>query len=279
MKFLMIALIGLAPIAIPFVILGLLERRYPAGPLKSARGWIFNIKVSLLYLAVPTLLGGLMAALILKVRGINRGGLINLDFARTGFWSEAAAVLIFLLIWDFFYYWWHRAQHEVKALWALHKLHHLDETLGVSSQMRVHWLEEIGRIPFIFIPMALIFNLPMHAGIIAVVLTAWTAFIHANLRLGLGRMSRVIAGPQVHRIHHSNLPRHFDQNYAALFPFYDVIFRTYYHPAADEYPPTGIAGEPDLRTVSQAFVLPFPAWLAAFRNRLDSADEVNTPAA
>lgn len=262
---------GLAPTVVPFVVLGALELKFPGERLKTARGWVFNLKLALLYQTVPVLLGALMAALILLIRGHNGGGLIDLSFDASGIGMTLTACLIFMLIFDFFYYWWHRAQHEFDGLWAIHKLHHMDESLGVSTQMRVHWLEEIGRIPFIFIPMALIFDLPIHSGLVAIVITVWTCFIHANLRLGLGLLGAIIAGPQVHRIHHSRLPQHHNRNYAALFPIYDVIFRTYYHPAHDEYPPTGVEGEPEISRVTAAFMLPFLHWRDWFRARQTAA--------
>lgn len=268
LKFFSLLLLGLAPIVIPFTVLGALEWRFPAQAHKSVNGWLFNIKLSMMYLAIPTLLGGLIAGLISTVRKHNNGGLINLSIDSS--WSIPAVIvssIIFLAIFDFFYYCWHRAQHQVPVLWSIHKLHHLDETLGVSTQMRHHWLEEIGRIPFIFVPMALLFNLPLHGGFVAFVHTAWGAFIHANIRLGLGRVGMVVAGPQVHRIHHSCLAQHHNRNYAAFFPIYDVIFGTYYHPAHDEYPPTGLKGDPEISSVLGAFMLPFHSWASRNRGR------------
>jgi sterol desaturase/sphingolipid hydroxylase (fatty acid hydroxylase superfamily) len=267
-----LSLIGLAigPIAILFLAFGLLERWFPAGTLKRSQGWLFNIKLSLMYLAVPTAIGGLITTMVAAIRRINGRGLIDLNFdPGMSIAGAAIAALLYLLVWDFFYYWWHRAQHSVSALWAIHKLHHMDETLGVSTQMRVHWLEEIGRVPFIFAPMALLFDLPLHTGITAFVLTGWSAFIHANLRVGFGRASVLVAGPQVHRIHHSNQPQHFDKNYAAFFPFYDAIFRTYYPPARGEYPSTGIKGEPEISSIRDAFLMPFPVWARLLKNWRD----------
>jgi len=132
----LISIVGWAigPFAILFVTFGLLERRFPAGALKGRHGWLFNIKLSLMYLAVPTLAGSLMAATIAAVRRINGKGLINLNFnSETGIAGAIAAILMYLFLWDFFYYWWHRAQHSVEALWAIHKLHHMDETLDSIS--------------------------------------------------------------------------------------------------------------------------------------------------
>ncbi|HEX5846775.1 MAG TPA: sterol desaturase family protein, partial [Rhodoplanes sp.] len=40
---------------------------------------------------------------------------------------------LLLLTFDFFYYWFHRAQHEWPWLWQVHKLHHSDRALNVTS--------------------------------------------------------------------------------------------------------------------------------------------------
>ena len=46
-----------------------------------------------------------------------------------------------LFIYDIFLYFWHRANHEIKFLWRFHHVHHLDETLDVSSGLRFHFGE------------------------------------------------------------------------------------------------------------------------------------------
>jgi hypothetical protein len=85
-------------------------------------------------------------------------------------------------------------------------------------------------------------------------------FIHANLRLSLGPVSPVVAGPQLHRIHHSLEPRHRDRNYAAFFPLWDVLFGSYYAPKRDEYPRTGLATGERVTSIGQALWLPFATW-------------------
>lgn len=247
------------PLALPLLVLGSLERLAPAGPHKSVRGWKLNLQIMLAYLAVPTVLGLGMKAIVVRAAAASGGGLFDLSpwvFA-SGTLGLICGCVLYLLVWDFFYYWWHRAQHRFVMLWRMHCLHHMDETLGVSANMRVHWLEEIGRTLVIFLPMAFLFNLPMATGLLAIVLTAWGAFIHSNLRLHLGPVSAVIAGPQVHRIHHSRLAEHHDRNFAAFFPVWDRLFGTYHHPADDEYPPTGVEGMTEVRSVWDAALLPF----------------------
>lgn len=259
----------LAPLALPLLVFGSLERLAPAGPLKSARGWWLNLQMMLVYLAVPTLLVVAIKFLVEHAGSLGGGGLLDLKpwVYASGTLGLIAGCLLYLLVWDFFYYWWHRAQHQFPALWRMHSLHHMDETLGVSANMRVHWLEEIGRTAAMFVPMAFLFNLPTATGFIAVVLTAWGAFIHSNLRLHLGPASALIAGPQVHRVHHSRLAEHHDRNFSAFFPVWDVLFGTYHHPARDEFPPTGVEGMREVRSIWEAIVHPFRRTPAAAQER------------
>ena len=89
--------------------------------------------------------------------------------------------------------------------------------------------------------------------------TLWGFVTHANLRLGFGPLTPLIAGPQLHRIHHSALPEHRDRNFSMLFPIIDIVFGTYYRPRPDEYPPTGTAGD-KVNDLRGATVQPFVAW-------------------
>jgi sterol desaturase/sphingolipid hydroxylase (fatty acid hydroxylase superfamily) len=67
----------------------------------------------------------------------------------------------------------------------------------------------------------------------------------------------VIAEPRFHRIHHSLENRHFDKNFAFMFPVWDVIFGTAYCPAADEYPKTGLANQEEPRSILNYVITPF----------------------
>ena len=199
---------GLPLLALWCVVFGVLERMFPAVELKAVKKWGFNLSVSVLYMAV-----GAIAAVVGDLIGKNlraglHGGLIDLKIGKTGgIARDLAATLLSLLIFDFFYYWWHRSEHTYRGLWAIHKLHHLDPAINVSTNFRHHWLEDVGRIPVITIPMAILFDLsPQAGGAIGFAFSAWTFFIHANLKLDLGRLSWLVDGPQVHRIHHSKLP-------------------------------------------------------------------------
>ena len=247
------------------VVFAVLERLFPAVERKAVKEWGFNLSVSVLYMMVGAIAAVVGEFIGEKLRAGLHGGLINLKIGKTGgIAQDLAATLLSILIFDFFYYWWHRSEHKYPGLWAMHKLHHLDPGINVSTNLRHHWLEDVGRIPMITIPMAILFDLsPRAGGAIGFAFSAWTFFIHANLKVGLGRLSWLVDGPQVHRIHHSKLPEHFDRNFAAFFPIWDVIFGTYYHPGRGEFPPTGVTGEPQVTTLREAAWLPFRTWRRA----------------
>lgn len=167
------------------------------------------------------------------------GPLFDLDLPDTK-WAWFVHLAIFLVLYDFGYYWFHRCQHTWNWLWCLHKLHHTDEHINATTSFRHHWLENVCRIPFITIPMAFLIGIDSTMPIILFDLTLiWAVFVHLNIRLDLGHLTPVIAGPQVHRIHHSNLPQHQDRNFAAYLPVWDILFRTWKRPAKDEYPTCG----------------------------------------
>jgi sterol desaturase/sphingolipid hydroxylase (fatty acid hydroxylase superfamily) len=265
----MSALLASIPIFLAWLfVFAVLERLFPATDHKSYRGWMFNGAASVLYIAVGTLAGAAGIFIGEKVKDYIHGALIDLRIGNTqGIAGAVAATMLSLFVFDFFYYWWHRSQHKYPALWAIHKLHHMDEGINVSTNLRHNWLEDLGRIPTIVIPMALLFNLsPGAGGVVGFLFSAWTFFIHANLRLNLGRLSWILAGPQLHRIHHSKLPQHFDRNFAAFFPIWDVLFRTYHHPSRNEFPPTGIHDERGVDTFFDAVVLPFRTWRKMFHD-------------
>lgn len=190
---------------------------------------------------------------------------VAIDYPQGWGWEVLRAVT-FLAIYDFFYYWMHRAQHRWPALWAMHKLHHADRSLNVTTNNRHHWLEEPLRVFVVLLPMGLLFNIqPSAVYVVALGSIGWAYFIHANVRLHLGPLTPLIAGPQLHRIHHSELPQHRDKNFAAFFPIYDVIFGTYFHPARDEYPGTGVDDGEDMNSFVRASFSPFRDWWRMLR--------------
>jgi sterol desaturase/sphingolipid hydroxylase (fatty acid hydroxylase superfamily) len=188
--------------------------------------------------------------------------------------SVAAEVLmgaLFVVAWDVWQYWVHRWQHTWPLLWESHRLHHSDPYLSSSSQARHHMLSYVLNLAC-YAPLLLLFG-SFRVNVVAgfLMFRLWGFVNHANVRLSLGPLTGVISGPQWHRIHHSTQPDHLDKNFATFFPFIDRVFGTYYEPARDEYPPTGLARETPEPFLVQATISPFRRWYRMIRRLTPSA--------
>jgi sterol desaturase/sphingolipid hydroxylase (fatty acid hydroxylase superfamily) len=243
-----------------FLIVGIIEKIVPVVKV-PARHYAFNVT----YAVINTLLAAFIAPSITLVSAlITRHfttGIIDLRWLGFGgIGGTIVTMLISTVIFDFFYYWLHRTQHTSPVLWQEHLLHHTDEYVNITTSARTHILEQVLFPAFITIPTAILFALP--AGTITAVAllpTIWAYIVHANVRIGFGRLWWLLCSPQYHRIHHSMEEKHFDRNYAVWFPLWDILFRTVYKPEPEEYPRTGVEGVA-VKSIAEAYLLPFKRW-------------------
>ncbi|MBL9202149.1 MAG: sterol desaturase family protein, partial [Opitutaceae bacterium] len=124
----------------------------------------------------------------------------------------------------------HWLHHHVPWLWRLHRVHHLDPELDVSTTVRFHPLEFLtGAVPGA--AMAAVLGLKPSMILLYELLDAGvTVFSHANIRLPArveSLLRRVIVTPGLHRVHHSAHQPETDSNFGAVFPIWDQIFGTY----------------------------------------------------
>jgi sterol desaturase/sphingolipid hydroxylase (fatty acid hydroxylase superfamily) len=173
-------------------------------------------------------------------------------------WSMyVVAPVLGIVLYDFFGYWLHRAQH--KWLWNFHCIHHsIEELSGINSYF--HWTEQFFRIAFISLPAAYLVGIDAVTTVFAIELlvTLQGYYLHSPNRLHLGPVvRRVIADNRFHRIHHSVQPEHFDKNFGAGTSIWDQLFGTAYFPAEDEWPQTGLPGQPEVTSVSDYLWKPF----------------------
>ena len=65
----------------------------------------------------------------------------------------------------------------------------------------------------------------------ALVGTVWSFFIHANVRWRFGWLEWLVSTPAFHHWHHTrDGPEYINKNYAAIFPWVDKLFGTFYLP-------------------------------------------------
>ena len=167
-------------------------------------------------------------------------GVALFDAAKLPFW---AGLLIFVFVKDLGEYLFHRAQHRIPALWAMHSLHHSDPEMAVLTTQRHFWGDQLLKQVTIW-SAALMVIKPTEAMVFAYgMISLINLLTHSDLPIDLGRWSWLINSPAYHRRHHSLLPEHYDSNFAALFPIFDVIFGSYVRP--DGFPPTGLERKPE----------------------------------
>ncbi|MEW5420686.1 sterol desaturase family protein [Amorphus sp. 3PC139-8] len=173
-----------------------------------------------LRLAFPVLAVGV--ALSVDAHGF---GLLNwLDV------PEGMAIVIAFIVLDLAIYGQHVAFHAVPALWRVHRMHHADLEIDVTTGLRFHPIEILLSMAFKLAVVALIGAPAVAVLLFEVVLNAMAMFNHANLRLpeGIDRLLRlVVVTPDMHRVHHSIERRETDSNYGFNLSVWDRLFKTY----------------------------------------------------
>jgi sterol desaturase/sphingolipid hydroxylase (fatty acid hydroxylase superfamily) len=124
----------------------------------------------------------------------------------------------------------HLAMHKLPLLWRIHRVHHCDRQMDISTTVRLHPLELVISLP-ITLAVVVALGLPPLALILYEIADAGLAvFTHANMRLPakLDRLLQlVIVTPDMHRVHHSTWQPETDSNYGATLSIWDRLFGTY----------------------------------------------------
>jgi sterol desaturase/sphingolipid hydroxylase (fatty acid hydroxylase superfamily) len=171
-------------------------------------------------LLLPTAAAGV--ALVADERGFGLFHVIGLTF-----WL--AAPLGFLVL-DLVIYGQHVMFHHVPWLWRLHRMHHADLDIDVTTGVRFHPVEILLSLAIKIATVALL-GIPAAAVVcFEVVLNATSMFNHANASLPrwLDRIARLIlVTPDMHRVHHSILRPETDSNFGFNLPWWDRLFGTY----------------------------------------------------
>lgn len=141
--------------------------------------------------------------------------------------SPLLAALAGVLLLDCVDYWRHRISHAAPLLWRLHRVHHSDPQMDVTTSLRSHPLEFALR-PVLLGAAILVFGIPMLATLIyPVVQLPVLVFQHANIRLSPKLDSLLlclIATPAMHVVHHSRRPTETNSNYATFLTIWDRLF-------------------------------------------------------
>jgi sterol desaturase/sphingolipid hydroxylase (fatty acid hydroxylase superfamily) len=155
----------------------------------------------------------------------NGWGLINF----LGLRLSVAALVGFLAL-DLVIYVQHVVFHKVPVLWRLHRMHHADLDIDVTTGVRFHPIEILISLG-IKIAVILALGIPVVAVILfEVVLNVTSMFNHSNASMPgwLDRALRlIVVTPDMHRVHHSVVRRETDSNFGFNLPWWDHLFGTY----------------------------------------------------
>jgi sterol desaturase/sphingolipid hydroxylase (fatty acid hydroxylase superfamily) len=208
------------------VLFGTMEFMFPqfSGPADRTRRWPTNFGLGILngliVSSVPVLSVG--SAQWAVSHGV---GLLN--WVAAPWW---VALPCTLLVKSLGQYAFHLVSHKVPLLWRLHRVHHCDVHLDVSSALRTHPLELIANVAFM-IPIIVICGLsPIVLAVYESVEVFANMLTHTSTRIPnvAERYARVLlVTPGLHRLHHSAAQAETDSNYGNVFSFWDRLFGTY----------------------------------------------------
>src|SRR3954467_9209550 len=210
-----------------FLALALWEILCPRRALSIGRAgrWPSNLGVLVLDALLVRLLMPAAAVGMAVIAAQGGWGLLNITPWPA--WLEAIVGFFAL---DLAIYGQHFAFHKVPLLWRLHRMHHADLDIDVSTGLRFHPIEiilsmliKIGVVTLIGVP-------PLAVIAFEVVLNATSMFNHSNaaMPLWLDRIVRMlVVTPDMHRVHHSVLRHETDSNFGFNLPWWDRLFGMY----------------------------------------------------
>ncbi|MFX0557083.1 sterol desaturase family protein [Maribacter sp. CXY002] len=154
------------------------------------------------------------------------------DGVRTnimGYESFGYAWYIFLLCQladDFTYYWFHRANHEIRVLWAAHIVHHSSDHYNLGTAIRNGWFTLLYK-PFFYMWMPAV-GFPVEVVIFALAIESfWQFQLHSQYVPKMGWIEKIFNTHTMHQVHHSQNVQYLDKNHGGFLNMFDKIFGTW----------------------------------------------------
>ncbi len=214
-----------------FIVMAAAEAMRPKRQLSHdrRRRWFTNLSIVVLDSAVVRLMGALaipLVAVSAAIYAAQQGwGFFNwLDWPV---WVEWLVVIVLL---DLAIWFQHLVSHKVPVLWRLHRMHHADVDIDVTTAIRFHPIEIALSMLWKIVCVVALGAAPEAVILFEIILNGLAMFNHANVALP-ERVDRVlrmfVVTPDMHRVHHSVLRYEHDSNYGFNLSVWDRLFRTY----------------------------------------------------
>lgn len=192
--------------------------------IKRGKRWITNFVLTglsiITMMIIPVTF--ISAATIAEKNGWGMLNIIELNWLLLGFLT--------LLLRGFISFLTHYLAHKIPLFWLVHRVHHLDTEIDVSTTVRFHPLEFVMN-SLIGIPIIIFFGFPVWGLMLYELFdVAITLISHSNISFP-NKIEKVLryflVTPGLHRIHHSSYQPETDSNFSAVFPVWDIIFGTF----------------------------------------------------
>ena len=220
-------LIRLGAFAGVFIVMAGWEVLTPQRPQTVGRNWrwpnnlgVLAVDALLVRVVLPITTVGM--ALVAEAHGVGLFNMIALPV-----W---ASIIVSVMVLDLAIYLQHVLFHAVPALWRLHRMHHADLEVDVTTGLRFHPVEillstgiKLAVVTAVGAPAAAVL-------IFEVLLNATSIFNHSNVRIpaDIDRILRwFVVTPDMHRVHHSILRRETNSNFGFNLPWWDRLLGTY----------------------------------------------------
>lgn len=210
------------------ILMAIWEGLAPRRPLtvSKTKRWVSNLSITFINSILIRILFPTAAIGVAFYAQQNHLGLFNSKF----FVNSLFPVLFSVMILDFVIYLQHVMFHAIPLFWRVHRMHHVDLDFDVTTGVRFHPIEILLSL-FIKFGAIILIGAPILAVIIfQILLNATSMFNHGNVRLPLildNIIRWIIVTPDMHRVHHSDIPSETNSNFGFNLSIWDRIMGTY----------------------------------------------------
>ena len=224
-------MLRLGSFAVIFAMMAALELMAPRRPLSGAKlhRWGTNLGILVAATITARLIGqfsGTLVAVGAAALAASKGwGLFNL--------IELPAALEIMLAnsaLDFVIWFQHVLSHKIPFFWRMHRVHHADRDIDVTTALRFHPAEIVLSMLYKTVLVLAIGPAVWAVIVFEILLNGSAMFNHANVRLPLwlDKVLRMfLVTPDMHRVHHSVHRDEHDTNYGFCLSVWDRLFGTY----------------------------------------------------
>lgn len=190
-----------------------------------SKRWLTNVGLILIDSIVLRIVLPVLAVSVAMTAEEQGWGLFNLILLP--FWFELIFAIVLL---DMAIYWQHVASHHWPVLWRLHKVHHSDRDIDVTTGIRFHPIEILLSMLYKLLCLLLIGPAVIAIVVFEILLNACALFNHANFKLPIKAdqiIRLVLVTPDMHRVHHSVIEQETNSNYGFCLSIWDRVFGSY----------------------------------------------------